>query len=161
MTGHFIEYLKFISSTVQHYQVIYLIIFMEGMFCGKYPFHDYIASKLNAVSSLIILLITFVFRALIIRAPSDCLFDIIFVIPFVISVAKLLCYSLFAKKVFGYLGKYSSYMWYSHAYFYSYLFFDLVFRCDLSFFVYAQVVIYSLAVSILFELVEKRLFSSH
>jgi len=153
-SGHLIDYIKFLSRTVQQYQIIYLIIFMEGMFCGRYPILEMVSSKMNRLTSLAALVVVFVARALLIRAPSDSFFDIIFIAPLIVCFVKLLNLSDKIKTFFRYFGKYSSYMWYTHAYFYSYLFFDLVFRCDLSLLVYLQVVLYSLASSIVFTLLE-------
>lgn len=157
VSGHLIDYVKFISRTVQNYQIIYLIIFMEGMFCGRYPLLNMISSRLNWLGSSIALIVVFVVRALLIRAPSDSFFDIILIIPFIISFTKLMNYSSGLKKAMKYFGQYSAYMWYTHAYFYSYLFFNRVFRCDLSLIVYLQVVIYSLATSIVFDFAERNL----
>ena len=157
ISGHLVDYLKFISKTIQNYTVIYLLIFMEGMFCARYPFLDHLASKMNALTSLVLLLLTFIARALLIRAPSDCLFDLVMIVPFILSFTKLISYSDIVLKILSYLGKYSSYIWYVHAYFYSYLFFNLVFRSDLSLFVYLQIMLYSLASSILFDLLERKL----
>ena len=157
VSGYLFEYIKFISRTVQNYQIIYLIIFVEGMFFGRYPILDYISSKMNALTSILLFLLVFAARALLIRTPSDCLFDIILIAPTILSFACILKNSFSLTKFFGYFGKYSSYIWYIHAYFYSYLFFNIVSRANLSLFVYLQVVVYSLASAIVFTIVEKKL----
>ena len=159
ISGNFVPYLKMISGFIQNYITMYLIIFMEGMFCGKYPLLDMISSKLNALTSALLLLIVFVLRVLLIRAPSDSLFDLVLIVPFVISITKLFSYSEQLIDGLSFIGKYSSYMWYAHAYFYSYLFFNLVLKSDYSLLVYLQVVIYSLAVSIIFTHIEKSINS--
>ncbi len=158
--GSFIDYAKFISKTVQNYIIIYLIIFMEGMFCGRYPILDLVSSWLHPLLSVLLFLATFVARALLIRAPSDSLFDIVFIVPFIISFTKMMNCSKKVTGAFAYIGTYSAYMWYAHAYFYSYLFFNLVFRSDLSLFVYLQVVVYSMAASIIFDRIERFLMKS-
>lgn len=150
-TGSIVDYLKGVSTFIQQYQTIFLIIFMEGMFCGRYQLIETIYNKLNLFTGILLLAITYVGRTLLIRAPSDSLFDLVFTLPFVISVIKILSYTKGLRKFFGFIGKYSAYIWYSHAYFYSYLFFGLVFKSDMSLIVYLQVVIYSLACGIVFD----------
>ena len=157
ITGNLVPYYKFVSGIIQSYTVVYILIFAEGMFCAKYLILDVIGNKLNAITSLLMIVITFVLRALIIRAPSDWFFDLVFTIPFVIRITKLFSYSDKVVNFFGFFGKYSSYMWYSHAYFYSYLFFNLVMKCDLSLVVYIQVVAYSLLTAIILAFIEKKL----
>lgn len=159
LSGNLITYFKTISVFIQHYIVMYLIIFMEGMFCGKYPILDFISSKLNALTSLLLFMLTFVARVMLIRAPSDSLFDLVLIVPFIISVTRLLSYTKRLKGALSYIGRYSSFMWYSHAYFYSYLFFNLVMKSDLSILVYLQVTLYSLATSIVFDTIESLLDS--
>ena len=159
VTGNFNAYFKMISGFIQNYIVLYLIIFMEGMFCGKYPLLDLISSKLNAFTSSLLLIAVFVLRVLLIRVPSDSLFDLVLIVPFVIGITKLFSYSKHLTEGLSFIGNYSSYMWYAHAYFYSYLFFNLVFKSDYSLLVYLQVVIYSLATAILFTFIEKKLDS--
>lgn len=154
-SGDIIAFLKEISKFIQHYQTIYLLIFMEGMFCGRYELIETIYSKLNLLTAIFLLAIVYVARTLLIRAPSDSLFDLVFTLPFVISVVKILSYSKGLRKVFAFMGKYSAYIWYSHAYFYSYLFYDLVTRSDMSLLVYLQVVIYSLTCGIVFDSIIK------
>lgn len=146
-----IDFLKGISTFIQQYQTIYIFIFMEGMFCGRYQLIETIYNKLNLFTGILLLAITYVGRTLLIRAPSDSLFDLVFTLPFIISVIKILSYTKYLRKFFGFIGKYSAYIWYSHAYFYSYLFFDLVQHSDMSLIVYLQVVIYSLACGIVFD----------
>ena len=159
ISGHLIDYYKTVSGFIQNYIAMYLIIFMEGMFCGKYPLLDLISSKLNAFTSMLLLIAVFVLRVLLIRAPSDSLFDLVLIVPFVIGITKLFSYSKHLTEGLSFVGNYSSYMWYAHAYFYSYLFFNIVFRSDYSLLVYLQVVIYSLATAILFTFIEKKLDS--
>ena len=159
VSGHIVDYYKMISGFIQNYIVIYLIIFIEGMFCCKYSILEIIASKLNVFSASLLLIITFVLRVLLIRAPSDSLFDLVLIVPFVTSITKLFNYSKHLSNALSYIGKYSSYMWYSHAYFYSYLFFNMVLKCDLSLFVYLQVVVYSLLTSIVLAQIEGLLTS--
>lgn len=157
ISGHFIEYFKSISVFIQNFVIIYIVIFAEGMFCGRYKFLDYIASKLNFITSLLLLIITYILRVLLIRAPSDSLFDIVLTIPFVLSITKLISYSNIISNFLHYMGNYSTYTWFIHAYFYSYLFFNTVYRADMSLLVYVQVVLYSLVSSILFDYIEKNI----
>ena len=157
VSGNLIVYLKAVSAFIQNYIVMYVIIFLEGMFCGRYPLLEIISSRLNVLTSLILLILTFVARVLLIRAPSDSLFDLVLIVPFIVSSTRLVNCSKQLTGILSYVGKYSSYMWYSHAYFYSYLFFSLVARSDLSILVYLQVALYSLAAAIVFDAVERYL----
>ncbi len=121
---------------------------MEGMFCYRFLILDYLSKKLNIITSLILLTIVYIARSILIRAPSDWLFDVVLICPFILGCSTLLNKSKYISKALEFLGKYSTYMWFSHSYFYAYLFFNLVIRVDLSLFVYIQVVVYSLLVSI-------------
>lgn len=157
VTGNIYSFYKAMSGFIQSYFVCYIVIFVEGMICGKYPIIDTIASKLNILTSVILVIVVYIVRSLIIRAPSDWLFDVILTLPFVIGITKLFSYSNVLVKGLSFIGIYSSYMWYSHSYFYAYLFNDLVIHNDISFFVYIQVVIYSLVCGILFSFVIKKI----
>lgn len=152
-TGNIYPFYKTMSGIIQSYVTCYLVIFVEGMICSKYSIVDIIASKLNGFTSLILIVAVYIVRALLIRAPSDWLFDVVLTLPFVIGITKLFSYSKVLIKGLSFIGKYSAYMWYSHAYFYAYLFYGLVIHSDISFFVYIQVVIYSLVCGILFSFV--------
>ncbi|MDO5440442.1 MAG: acyltransferase family protein [Erysipelotrichaceae bacterium] len=151
VSGNLLPFVKEISKFIQHYQTIYILIFMEGMFCGKYELIEYIYSKLSLLTSILLVICVFIVRTLLIRAPSDSLFDLVLIVPFVVGTIKAISYSKLLIKLLSFVGKYSAYIWYSHAYFYSYLFFDLVIRCDMSLLVYIQVVTYSLTCGILFS----------
>lgn len=153
-TGNLVPFYKTISLIVQNNTMVYLLIFAEGMFCARYNLIDYIGNKLNLFTSIILLVIIYILRSLLIRVPSDPLFDLIFIAPYIIATVKLLSYSDKLNFFFGYFGKYSAYMWYSHAYFYSYLFFVYVEKCDASVLVYLQVVFYSLVCAIAFTGIE-------
>ena len=159
VTGNGVVYLKAISRFVQNNTTIYVLIFVEGMFIARYGLLDKIGSRLNLLSSIVLLIAVFVCRSILIRDPGDPLFDLIFITPFVISVTRILSYSNCLTGFFGYFGKYSTYMWYSHAYFYAYMFYWIIIPSDLSFVVYLQVVGYSLAYSIGFSAVEDKLFN--
>ena len=152
--------IKIITAFIQKYEVIYLLIFMEGMFCYRFPILDYLSKKLNIITSLILLTIVYIARSILIRAPSDWLFDVVLICPFILGCSTLLNKSKYISKALEFLGKYSTYMWFSHSYFYAYLFFNLVIRADLSLFVYIQVVVYSLLVSIGFTYIEKLIFNN-
>lgn len=154
VSGNTTAFLKFISKFIQNYFTIYLLIFAEGMFSAKYNLIDKIGNKLNLLTSTALLIVTFLLRAMLIRDASDPLFDLILIIPFIISVAKILSYFDGLNNCLAFFGKYSAYMWYAHAYFYAYLFFVLVIKSNLSLIVYAQVVIYSLACGIVFTQIE-------
>lgn len=151
MSNNFISFIKEISKFIQHYQTIYMLIFMEGMFCGRYCWIEFIYSKLNLLTSIILLLVVFIARSLLIRAPSDSLFDLVFILPFVVSILKIISFTKYINRVLVLLGNYSAYIWYSHAYFYSYLFYGVVMKSDMSLLVYLQVLAYSLACGIIFS----------
>lgn len=157
ISGNGFVYLKSISTFIQNFVIIYILIFAEGMFCARYNWIDIIGSKLNMFTSILLLLVTYIARVLLIRAPSDSLFDLVLTIPFIVSVTKIVSKCNILTKVLCFFGKYSSYIWYCHAYFYSYLFFNLVLRCDQSIIVFIQVIIYSLIISFIFTLIEKSL----
>lgn len=154
VTGNTAVFLKTISKFIQNYFIIYLIIFAEGMFCAKYQLIDKIGEKLNLLTSAALLLVTFFLRLMLIRDPSDPLFDLVLIIPFIISTAKILSYLDSVTSFFSFFGRYSAYMWYAHAYFYAYLFFNLLFKNDLSLIIYVQVLIYSLVSGIIFTQIE-------
>lgn len=158
VSGNIVPLLKFVSFCIQNNTTIYLLIFMEGMFCARYELVDKIGSKLNIVSSIVIQVIVYVLRSKLIRDASDPLFDLVLITPYIISMVRLLSYSDKLNSFFGYFGKYSAYMWYAHAYFYAYLFVGYVMCFDLSLLVYIQVVVYSLVCGIVFSEIEKRLF---
>lgn len=157
-SGNIVPFMKFISFCIQNATTIYLLIFMEGMFCARYRLVDRIGSKLNILSSIVILVVVYVLRSKLIRDASDCFFDLLLITPYIISVVRLLNYSDKLKGFFGFFGGYSAYMWYVHAYFYAYLFVDYVVCFDLSLLVYMQVVMYSLVCGIAFSEIEKRVF---
>lgn len=157
ISGNFMPYLKQLSLIVQYNAMTYILIFAEGMFCARYSLIDIIGSRLNAVTSIIVLVAVYVLRSMLIRAASDPLFDLVLITPYIIASARLLSYSDRVTAFFGYFGKYSAYMWYSHAYFYSYLFFVYVERFDASLLVYLQVVFYSLVCGIAFTAIEDKL----
>lgn len=161
VTGNLIPYLKGVSSFIQHYQIIYLIIFMEGMFICKYPILDWLYNKLNIITAILLFAVCYIVRNMIIRAPSDSLFDIVFIIPVIVSMLKIIGDNKYINKVLGFLGKYSTYMWLDHAYFFAYLFFRLVFKCDYSFIVYIQVIGYSLLTAILLTFIENLIYKKH
>ncbi len=149
-----IHYLKTISNLIQSPLTVYLFVFLEGMICAKNMFLEKMHRKMNLLSSTLLLLATFLLRTVVIRVPGDYVFDVIFTVPFVLSITGLFSNTRYIKDVFSFLGRYSSYIWYSHPYFYSYLFFALVKRSDISFFVYIQVMLYSLLMSLLFSFIE-------
>ncbi len=153
----FDHYFTIFKNLAQSALVVYLVIFFEGMLCARFDILETIAEKLNLLTALLVLLITFVLRTLIIRIPGDSVFDVIFIIPFVLSVSKLFSYSKYLRRFNIFIGGYSSYMWYSHPYFYAFLFYDMVQRSDLSLLVYVQVVLYSLLASIIFSFAERGL----
>ena len=154
VSGNTTAFLKFISKFIQNYFTIYLLIFAEGMFSAKYNLIDKIGNKLNLLTSTALLIVTFLLRAMLIRDASDPLFDLILIIPFIISVAKILSYFDGLNNCLAFFGKYSAYMWYAHAYFYAYLFFTLLFKNNLSLIIYIQVVLYSLVSGIIFAQIE-------
>lgn len=157
ISGNFMPYLKQLSLFIQNNTMVYILIFAEGMFCARYSLIDVIGSRLNVVTSIIVLVAVYVLRSMLIRAASDPLFDLILITPYIIAFTRLLSYSNRVTAFFGYFGKYSAYMWYSHAYFYSYLFFVYVERFDASLLVYLQVVFYSLVCGIAFTAIEDKL----
>ena len=154
-TGNAVSFYKNLSLLIHNNTMVYLLIFAEGMFCARYGIVDYIGNKLNLFTSLILLVTVYILRSLLIRAPSDPLFDLVFITPYIVATVKLLSYSNKLNSFFGYFGKYSAYMWYSHAYFYAYLFFVYVEKCDASILVYLQVVFYSLVCAIAFTGIEE------
>ena len=151
------RWLRIASNLAQSALSVYMIIFAEGMICAKYGILDMIAGKLNTITSAVMLLLTIIVRVLIIRIPGDSVFDVLLIIPFVISFTTLVSRSKILSKVFAFFGRYSSYMWYWHPYFYAYLFFFLAQRSDLSLLVYLQVVAYTLLASVIFTYLEKGL----
>ena len=156
--GNLYVYLKFISMIVQNYTVIYLLIFAEGMFTARYNLVEVIGKRLNFVTSVTVLILVYVIRSVLIRDPSDSLFDLVLIAPFVIATVRILSCSDKLTAFFGYFGNYSAYMWYAHAYFYAYLFFIFVAKADMSLIVYVQVAFYSLVCSIAFTGIENRIF---
>ena len=153
----FNHYFTIFKNLAQSALVVYLTIFTEGMICSKYNVLEYLATKLNLLKSTFILLLTFILRVLLVRIPGDSVFDILLIIPFVLSSSKILSYTRHLKEILVFFGRYSTYMWYSHPYFYAFLFYDLVLHSDVSLFVYLQVVIYSLLASIAFSFVESKI----
>lgn len=153
----FEHYFIIFKNLAQSALVVYMIIFAEGMACARFSILEYLAEKLNQFSAFLILILTFVLRSLVIRIPGDSVFDIIFIVPFVLSVSCLFSYSNYLSKLYIFIGRFSSYLWYSHPYFYAFLFFGLVMRSDMSLLVYLQVVVYSLFASVIFDFVEKNL----
>lgn len=156
ITGNLMPYIKFYRKGIQTQFMMFLIIFIEGMFISKYNLADYIGKKLNKLTSLFVVIIVFVLRVLLIRAPSDSFFDLVLIAPFVIALAYLLK-DIKDNNLLVFIGNYSTYMWFVHSYFYAYIFFDLVIQCDQSIVVYIQTVIYSLTSAILLTKFEKLL----
>lgn len=144
-------FFKEIRLFIQYYQTIYLLIFMEGMFCGRYKLIEWIYDHLNIATSLLLLLVVYVSRSLLIRAPSESLFDIVLTLPLVASIVRIFDNCNYVKKVLCFFGKYSAYIWYSHAYFYAYLFFNLIIKANSSLFVYLQILAYSMCCGIIFS----------
>lgn len=157
ITGNGIIYLKAISGFIQNYVIIYILIFAEGMFSARYNLIDIVGNKLNLATSILLLIITYLLRALLIRAPSDCLFDLVFTLPLIIALTKIITYLKYIPRLLEYIGKYSTYIWFTHSYFYSYLFFRLVIKADQSILVYIQVIIYSLLTSIILTFIENNI----
>lgn len=151
----FDHYFTIFKNLAQSALVVYMIIFTEGMICARFSILEILAEKMNAFIALAILVLTFILRSMVIRIPGDSVFDIIFIVPFVLSVSRLFSDSKYFRKINAFIGNYSSYMWYSHPYFYAFLFYGMVMRSDMSLFVYLQVVIYSLLASVVFDLIEK------
>ena len=149
-----IHYLKIFSNLLQSALSVYLIIFAEGMLCARFDVLEKLASKLNLLTALLLLLITFLVRALLIRIPGDSVFDVLLIVPFVVSVSRILVGSKCLKEGLTFIGKYSAEMWYCHPYFYAYLFFTAVMRSDISFLVYLQVCLYSFVAAFLFDRIE-------
>lgn len=150
----FHHYLVIVSNLVQSPVTVYLVIFAEGMICCRFSLLEKMYVRMNLLTFTVLLLATFLLRTMVIRVPGDYVFDVLFTAPFVLSVSGLFHESSYLKDFFSFLGQYSSYMWYSHPYFYSYLFFALVKRSDISFFVYFQVMAYSLLSSLFFTFIE-------
>ncbi|MBR5755649.1 MAG: hypothetical protein IKX97_07525, partial [Erysipelotrichaceae bacterium] len=132
---------------------IYPVIFIEGMVYARYDVMENILGRISVLESLLLLLAVFVLRTLFTRMAGDFIFDIVFVIPFVIGLSGTLGRCRYVKEFYAFIGKYSSYMWFVHAYFYAYLFFNLVMRSDASALVYLQVCIYSLLAAMVFSFV--------
>ena len=151
------RWLRIASNLAQSALSVYMIIFAEGMICAKYGILDFLAGKLNIFTSVVLLLLTMIVRVLIIRIPGDSVFDVLLIIPFVLSFTTLASRSGILSKVLRFFGRYSSYMWYWHPYFYAYLFFFLVQKSDISLLVYVQVVAYTLLASVAFTYLEKGL----
>ena len=151
------HYLMIFSNLIQSPFTIYMTVFFEGMACCRFLILDKISRKMGLLTNLLLLTATFVLRTMVIRVPGDYVFDIMFIIPFILSVSGLMSYSKYLSTALCRLGNYSSYMWYSHPYFYSYLFFGFIRKSDISLFVYAQVVLYSMTTSLFFSFVEKNL----
>lgn len=151
--GQLPAYIKFYSKNIQTQFMMFLIIFIEGMFISKYNLADIIGGELNRLTSAFVVIVIFVLRIVLIRAPSDSLFDLVLIVPFVIALAYLLK-DIKDNNLLVFLGNYSTYMWFVHSYFYAYIFFDLVIQCDQSIFVYIQTVLYSLATAIMLTGIE-------
>lgn len=154
VSGNGMIYLKTISGIIQKQYLIITLIFLEGMFCAQYNLINIVADKLNFLTSLIVLIMTYLLRAFLLRGPGDPLFDLVLITPFIISIVRLLSYSKYIAKMLEFLGKYSTHMWFNHSYFYAYLFFDLVVQSDLSLLVFIQTVILSLTTAIIFTMIE-------
>lgn len=154
ISGNALLFIKFFTKNIQTQLMMFLIIFMEGMFVSHYNLMDIIGNKLNSLLSVLIIIFVFIARTNLVRAASDSLFDLVLIFPFVLALTKLFS---FVKNewLFTFLGKYSTYMWFVHAYFYAYMFFILVIPADQSIFVYIQTVIYSLVTAILLTNLEK------
>lgn len=148
-------YLKFFSKNIQTQLMMFLVIFIEGMFVARFNLIDIIGNKLNALTSILVLIAVYIARINLVRAPSDSLFDLVLIYPFVLGLTKLFSYINKHEHLFTFLGKYSTYMWFVHAYFYAYMFFNLVMQADQSILVYIQTVIYSLVTAILLTELEK------
>lgn len=151
----FAHYIKMASKIVQSALYVYTLIFIEGMLCVHYGIFEKLSERINLFGFVIILFITFLLRVVLIRIPSDPIFDVLLIMPFVFSVSVILDKLSLLTSVYRYFGKYSTYMWYLHAYFYAYLFYDLVKQSDYSVVVYLQVVFYSLTAAIAFTYFEK------
>lgn len=157
-SGNMMTYIKGISFCLQFYVITYLIIFMEGMFCARYKLMESIAKYLNAFTALILLVLVFIARAALIRVSSESLFDLALTLPFVVGFTVLVSKTKYLEDVLVFLGKYSSYIWYVHAYFYAYLFFGWVIKSDVMIIVYTQICLYSLACSFIFDKIERLIF---
>lgn len=149
-----IRCLKIFSNLLQSALSVFLVIFAEGMLCARFDLLEKFASKLNLITALLLLLVTFLIRMVLIRFPGDSIFDVLVIIPFVVSVSRILAGSKYLKEGLAFIGKYSAGMWYCHPYFYAYLFFTAVMRSDISFLVYLQVCLYSFVSAFLFDRIE-------
>lgn len=154
LNGSLIPYIKFYSKNIQTQFMMFLIIFVEGMFVCKYNLANLIGMKLNKVACVFIVIATFILRVFLMRAPSDSIFDLVLIAPFVVALACLLI-NIKDNNLLVFIGNYSTYMWFNHAYFYAVLFFDLVIRSDYSLIVFIQVVIYSLVTAIFLTKLEQ------
>lgn len=155
ITGNLFNILVIISKSIQTQFTIYLIIFIEGMFVSKYEIFNYFDKYNNVLVSLIGIIVIYILKALVQRDPSDTLFDIVFIAPFIYFSITIINKSNYLNKILSIFGRYSTYMWYTHAYYYAYLFFGIIIKCNLSLFVYIQVVIYSILSAIILTQIEK------
>ena len=159
ISGYGFAYLKFFSKNIQTQLMMFVIIFAEGMFVGHFNLMDYLGNKINWLISLLIIVVVYLLRINLVRAASDSLFDLVLIFPFVLALTKLFSYIKKGEYLFTFLGKYSTYMWFVHAYFYAYMFFRLVIKSDYSLFVYIQTVVYSLVTAILLTNLENLIFN--
>ena len=153
--GNLIPYLKFFSYILQTQIVMFLVIFMEGMFVAHYNLVDIIGNKINNILAILILIVVYVARVLLVRVASDSLFDLVLITPFIIVCSKIFNSINLKHSLLAFLGKYSTYMWFVHAYFYAIMFFRLVIKSDYSLLVFIQTVYLSLFTAILLTLLEK------
>lgn len=158
VSGNLIIFLKAISFCLQYYVITYLLIFMEGMFCARYKLMEFVAKYLNAFTALILLTVVFITRVILIRVPSESLFDLVLTLPFIVGFTVVVSRTKHLEDMFVFLGKYSSYIWYVHAYFYAYLFFGWVIKSDAMIVVYTQICLYSLICSLIFDKIEHLIF---
>jgi len=150
----FDHYFIIFKNLILSAYTVYPIIFAEGMIIARFSILGKFTSRLNLLLSIFILVMTFILRTLLISVPSDMRIDIILIVPFILGVSMIFSYSKYLKKFFMFFGGYSTYMWYSHPYFYSYLFYIYVMRSNLSLVIYIQVVLYSLFASVALSLIE-------
>lgn len=153
--GNLIPYLKFFSYIIQTQVVMFLVIFMEGMFVAHFNLVDIIANKINNIVAILILIIVYIARVLLVRDAPDSLFDLVLITPFIIACSKLFSSIKLKYSLLSFFGKYSTYMWFVHAYFYAIMFFRLVIKSNYSLLVYVQTVYLSLFTALLLTLLEK------
>lgn len=151
------EFIYLVKYFIQTQVFIYLFIFFEGMFLCKYNLVNIIGNKLNYLLSILILIIVFILRAILIRAITDSVFDVMLISPLIISLVVLLK-NVGDNNILLLIGRNSTYMWFVHGFFYAVLFSDFVINCDYSIIIYLQVIIYSLATSICLTQIEKLIF---